>query len=245
MKKIHVFGLAVLLAAAMALPASAAMWVGGEVGANFIGSNDLNLTFPGPNTARFKGTSFDASVIGGITFGYDFVNSGCLGYAYPDWMKYFGFAIDYTYNRASLRSQTRDLTVNGIPVGPNRLLTINSQSDGYVSALTFLFYGHYGFFPDSEVPSGRLHPYVGVGPAIVWTGLDLGSEGVGKATATNVALVAEAGLRYMALANVSIDVAFRYRYYTPSWDFSTPGGTVNADMTINSYSFLTRVAYHF
>ena len=35
--------------------------------------------------------------------------------------------------------------------------------------MTFLFMFHYGFLPDSEVPSGRINPYLGVGPAIVWT----------------------------------------------------------------------------
>ena len=33
-------------------------------------------------------------------------------------------------------------------------------------AWTFLFMAHYGFMPDSEVPSGRINPYIGVGPAI-------------------------------------------------------------------------------
>ena len=94
---------------------------------------------------------------------------------------------------------------------------------GYEYALTFLFMAHYGFMPDSEVPSGRINPYIGVGPAIVWTGLDFkvaanrafgGSHG---ASAMNVALVVEPGIRWMCFKNVSIDTAVRYRYSQPSW----------------------------
>lgn len=256
MKKIYVLAMVLLVAAVVALPGAAqsAMWVGGEIGANFIGSNDANLNASGPgwsDSMKFKGVGFEPSVIGGLTVGYDFVNAGFGGYAYPSWMKYFGFAVDYTYNRAVIRNQylSATETFNGVavsnPTGKTNFLSQNSQSNGYVSALTFLFYGHYGLLPDSEVPSGRLHPYLGVGPAVVWTGIDFGSQGAGAQTSTNVALVAEAGLRYMALPNVSLDLAFRYRYYTPSWDFSFPNESFKLDTTINSYSVITRVAYHF
>lgn len=195
-----------VMAAVLALPGAAqsAMWVGGELGANWIGANSLR-------------DKTDIHLIGGVTLGYDFVNSGFAGYNYPDWMKYFGIAMDYTYNNFN--------TVVG---------------KGHVSAMTWLFYGHYGLFPDSEVPSGRLHPYVGVGPAIAWTTVD--TDRIGTFGATNVALVAEGGLRFMALKNVSLDLAFRYRWLRPSFDV-LPNHEVST--TVNSYSILTRVAYHF
>ncbi len=41
--------------------------------------------------------------MGGVTVGYDFVNAGFGGYAYPDWMKYFSFAVDFTYNRLTIQ----------------------------------------------------------------------------------------------------------------------------------------------
>ena len=87
------------------------------------------------------------------------------------------------------------------------------------SAWTFLFMAHYGFLPDSEVPTGRIVPYLGVGPAIVFTEV----QGTVPTTyhpyaryssnygdnAVNVALVVEPGVRFMAMKNVSVDIAFR------------------------------------
>ena len=170
-------------------------------------------------------------------------------------MKYFSFATDFTYNRFSIQSQNfsvSNINVNGVTF-PNTNLAANvfapgARLDGYMAAWTFLFMGHYGFLPDSEVPAGRVHPYVGVGPAVLWSGINSGF-GFGAASATNIALVAEGGVRFMALSNVSIDVGFRYRYATPNYDFTARIGGVpihaSLDTTVNSYTFLTRVSYHF
>ncbi len=247
------------MAAVLALPAQSAMWVGGELGANFIGTNDADIT---TSTAGFNqsftasGVHFDnPQVIGGLTIGYDFVNTGFACYNYPDWMKYFSFATDFTYNRMSIRSQQAHLTninINGFPI-PNQNVPFNvilpgTRVDGYMAAWTFLFMAHYGFLPDSEVPTGRLVPYVGVGPCILFSGINAKSSG--SVSSTDIALVAEGGLRFMALKNVSIDLAFRYRYANPSYEFTgsiAPGVpvTTKVDTTINSYSILTRVSYHF
>ncbi len=259
MKKIYVIGLAVLLATVLALPAQSAMWVGGELGANFIGNSDFDIDARVGNipiTATAGNVHFDnPQVIGGLTIGYDFVNTGFGGYAYPDWMKYFSFATDFTYNRMSVRSQQLKLSninVNGTVIQPFNV-PVNValpgvRMDGYMMAWTFLFMAHYGFLPDSEVPSGRLVPYVGVGPCILFTKTNLKSFG-GSLGSTDIALVAEGGLRFMALKNVSIDLAFRYRYANPSYDFGSAAlgvpASVKLDTTVNSYSILTRVSYHF
>ena len=42
-------------------------------------------------------------MIGGAIIGYDFVNAGFGAYAWPDWMKYFSFAMDFTYNRLTIQ----------------------------------------------------------------------------------------------------------------------------------------------
>jgi hypothetical protein len=232
-KKLYVLGVATLVAAMLAMSgvAQSAMWVGAELGGNFPkASSDTNIF--GISTSA--DLNFRPSVIGGATLGYDFVNSGFGAYAWPDWMKYFSFAMDITYNRLRLNS------ISNISVGPfNVPGSFDVRSDGYCVAWTFLFMAHYGFLPDSEVPSGRINPYLGVGPAIVWSGFDLGGTNVNS---TNVALVVEPGIRWMAMKNVSIDTAFRWRYAAPSYSVDNVNLNVNP---LNQFSFLVRANYHF
>ncbi len=230
--------LVVLMTTLLALPGAvrAAMWVGGELGPNFT----LDSTFK-VNGANLYTTSFAHTVIGGLTVGYDFVDSGFLAYNWPEWMKYFSFALDFTYNRFRVTSRDEGLGFY-IPDG--------SRVDGYQAVWTFLFMGHYGFCPDSEVPSGRIVPYLGVGPAIMLSGLDFGSvrrltgagNGLGQASSTNIALVVEPGIRFMALKNVSIDTSMRYRFAAPSYDFS---GFIVKTHALQQFALLVRASYHF
>jgi len=83
LKKIHYFMMVGLLAGAMTvLPgiSHSALRVGGETGANFIGSSDVNLRFNAGPTETFNNASIKPSVLGGITLGYDFVKEGFAGY---------------------------------------------------------------------------------------------------------------------------------------------------------------------
>ncbi len=224
-KRYYVVCLALLVAALAIMPSAAqsAMWVGAELGGNFPGTTTLQV-----NGVDVNNVGLMRSVIGGATIGYDFVNSGFGAYAWPDWMKYFSFAMDITYNRLGVDSRNT--------------IGVQTNVDGYCVAWTFLLMAHYGLFPDSVVPTGRVHPYIGVGPAIVWSGLDMDAAGIGSSTSTNVALVVEPGIRWVALPNVSIDTAFRWRYCTPSYDFH---GTDVKVEPLNQFSFLVRANYHF
>jgi len=258
-KKMYVLGVAALVAALLAMSgvAQSAMWVGAEIGGNYNLGVNMSL-----NTGVFGtsgNTSIQPSVIGGVTIGYDFVNAGFGAYAWPDWMKYFSFAMDLTYNRLTAHQGS----------GIFRAVADRSKVNGWEFAWTFLFMAHYGFMPDSEVPGGRINPYIGVGPAIVWTGIDyklaaatpntnnagavpfgIGFPAVGLDarvgnvghSAMNVALVVEPGIRWVCFKNVSVDTAMRWRYSAPSWsgDFVT----IKAN-PLNQIAFLLRANYHF
>jgi len=242
-KKMYVLGVAALVAALLAMSgvAQSAMWVGAEIGGNYNMGVNMSLDTAGFGTTR--NTSIQPSVIGGVTIGYDFVNAGFGAYAWPDWMKYFSFAMDLTYNRLTAHQGS----------GIFQAVADKSRINGYELAWTFLFMAHYGFMPDSEVPGGRINPYIGVGPAIVWTGIDykvatapgvLSSGNVGS-SAMNVALVVEPGIRWVCFKNVSVDTAMRYRYSQPSWNGDAFGGITIKANPLHQIAFLLRANYHF
>jgi len=247
----RLLGLGFLALTLVALPgvAQSAMWVGGEVGGNFVASTDVDMTnFPAAGTTRtWQNVRVEPSVIGGLTIGYDFIKEGFLGYDWPGWMQYFTFATDFTYNRFDMRRQF----VTFMPPPPEGLLNGgfsagSSGAEGYMAAWSFLFIFHYGFLPDAEVPRGRLHPYVGVGPCILFSGLDLGGMGWGNQSSVDICLVTEAGIRFMALKNVSLDAAFRYRWASPTYGFvDGTGVTHDVSLDAHQFSFLFRASYHF
>ena len=233
-------GVAALLAALLALSgvAQSAMWVGGELGGNF--NAYPQMTVSGSGVSRTLQTEVRPSVIGGVTIGYDFVNSGFGGYNYPSWMQYFSFAMDLTYNRFSIQDA-------GPGIGS--FFPANTRLNGWEVAWTFLFMAHYGFLPDDVAPTGRVNPYLGIGPAIVWTGVE-GTLPTNNNSFTsrygdnaiNVALVVEPGVRFVCFKNVSVDVAMRYRYSAPSWQANNFTVKTNA---LHQFAPLVRANYHF
>jgi len=246
--------LMMLAATLVVLPgvANSAMWVGAQGGVNLIGNADIKGSDPWGNTLTVHKAKFDnPQALGGLTIGYDFVKTGFLGSnCWPEWMKYFSFALDFTYNTFQIRSQDVGISISS-PEGTFSFTDRINRVEGTVAALTFLFMAKYGFYCDSTSPFGRIVPYLGVGPAVVWSSMrtDQSAFGVGSGSlhsdSTDVALVAEAGIRWVCLSNVSIDTAFRYRWFEPKFNFPSAVGTSSAKVNIDSYTALLRVNYHF
>ncbi|MBM4273257.1 MAG: hypothetical protein FJ134_02185 [Deltaproteobacteria bacterium] len=244
----------------LAGPVQARLWVGAQVGANFPASTDVGLNEPGIFTT-FQGVKVEPAVIAGLTIGYDFVREGFLGYNWPDWMKYFSFATDFTFNRFDMREQFVNTVFQGFNVGPSIFppnafgplsnIGTGARVEGTMAVWSFLFIGKYGFFPDAEVPFGRFQPYIGVGPGIMFSSIDGATEffgfPLGSQSSVDIALVTEAGVRYMALKNVSLDVGFRYRYGSPTYSFTSPitGQTVDLTFDAHQFSAMFRASYHF
>jgi opacity protein-like surface antigen len=271
MKKSYALaGIMILAAVLLVLPvgAKAEMYVEAYLGGTFAGdlSDTTTINSVSINEA-YHGTLpgvAQPAVIGGLKVGTWFVKEGFLGMNYPDWMKYFGFCIDFSFHRLDNKNQNFN-TNQFVTVGAAapRVTSVQSNNDfrseGTVATLAFMFAARYGFLPDSEVPFGRLQPYVAVGPAIMFSSqrptlrfittgqsLDPGSQ-----DSTDICLAVDAGIRYMALKNVSIDASFKYRWANPSYEYSAPISgtwaptTFKYEPTYNLFSFQLGAAYHF
>jgi opacity protein-like surface antigen len=267
MKKSYALaGVMILAAILLVLPvgAQAEMYIEAYLGGAFAGDVGHNTTFNMPTAGQTLNGNVPGhaqpAVLGGLKLGTWFVKEGFLGYNYPDWMKYLGFYLDFCYHRLDLKHQNfnNKLYTGGVFTG---FFNQDFSSEGTAATLAFMFAARYGFLPDSEVPFGRLQPYVAVGPAILFTTqqpkivdytagrvIDNGSQG-----STDIALAVDAGIRYMALKNVSIDASFKYRWANPSYSYSGVAGpgpiaipiNYKYEPTYNLFSFQLGAAYHF
>jgi outer membrane protein W len=190
----------------------AEFYIGAYLGPNF--SADVNPDFQfhagsGPNryvyaTRTARHVAVDPAAIFGGKIGYWFTKERFLGLKLPNWLKYLGFELDVSYHDMNWPSQS-------VRVDPlNQKYVI--ENDAYAISVAFLFMGRYGFLKDSEVPFGRLQPYIGIGPMLFVSSQKLNIGIDFRSTEADLGLAVESGIRYMLLKNVSVNMAFRYRY---------------------------------
>ena len=198
--------------AAASCPDLTGLWVGGQLGLTIPGDTDVKFR-AGPYRATANNLSLDTGFMAGATVGYDF-------------MKYFGVALDYSWNGLDVPNQR---------AGQFRIPSV-SGGQNTIAALVML---HYGVMNSELYPAGRIVPYVAIGPALVMTTMNFAG---GSQTSSNIGLVAESGIDFYVVPKVSIAAAFRYKMAAPSFE----SRNVSIDPgTINTYGLLTRVTYHF
>lgn len=199
----------------------------------------VNVSLPG---------NIDEFVMGGLKFGYWFSPYGTYAVGnLPDWARYFGFYTDFSYQKLGFAEQRGKFNVGGA-VG-----NVQFNTEGNLVTWAFMFAGRYGFFPDSQLPFGRLESYLAVGPAIFFSDQRPTFNNISPASksSTNIGLAVETGARYFFNKAVSVQLSFKYRYFKPSYDFdgNIPGTAVRYTMTskpdFNLFSGQLGVAYHF
>lgn len=218
-------------------------YVGGYMGASFaqnqnlkyetgaVLNNGLNLFRAPPFT--LSGNHFEPGVVGGLKFGYFFKSIPYLG-------------LEIETNVAPNRVRSQALPASPRVFGNNPAIMTNQDWINWTMAGHIV--GRYGFFKDSEVPFGRLQPYVGIGPGLVCM-YDQ------QDAAKNFSIDVMAGIRYMMLKNVSVYVEYKYDHQfdaemethtfivPPNFTGGTQGGTAHLPMDL--HRIVLGVAYHF
>lgn len=175
-------------------------YVAGLMGASFAASQKLkynngaflNNGTVTATTGKFtlSNNQFSPGVVGGLKFGYFFKSIPYLG-------------LEGETNVAPNRVRNQVVRSNVAIQGTNRIILPNKDWINWTSALHIV--ARYGFFKDSEVPFGRLQPYVGVGPAVV-------AMYDPDDSAKNFAIDVMGGIRFMMLKNVSAFVEYKYNH---------------------------------
>jgi hypothetical protein len=233
---------------------AAEMDVGLYVGGNFVANTNptwdalkvQGSEIPPPIPVRHfeaHNVKVSPSVMVGGRFGYWFSREGTGARQYPDWLKYFGLAISVDWHELNWPQQD-------VIISPINLRT-PLKNYGLMVTTSFLIMMRYGYMPDQEVPFGRLQPYFGIGPAVVFHDIHLNIGRDYKSTEGDVALVVESGVRYLIRKNVSINAAFRYKYAPVHAEvddqlFDIPMGVwIPLNTTYHMFNVLVGVTYHF
>ena len=213
----------------------------------------INTNFPG---------GIDPYVLGGVKFGYWFTPYGTYAISgMPDWMKYFGFYTDFSYQKLNFGDQRGSWNI-----GAFRGVS-SFETNGNLITWAFMFAGRYGFLPDSEVPFGRLQPYLAVGPTLFWSNqkATISHQGIipfnpalrnispANQESFNVGLGVETGLRFFATRAVSVEVSFEYRLAPTSRNYAGVNHfgaiavpySIDATTDFNLFSGQIGAAYHF
>jgi Outer membrane protein beta-barrel domain len=154
----------------------------------------------------------DVSGTAGAIVGYNF----CMPYR-QIWERYFGAALDFSWNHFQFK--------------PGNLPKI----DGNQYALSLLARLQYPLMGSEMFTRGRLVPFLMFGPAVVWTNSE-------DETSTDIGVVAEVGLEFFIIPQLSIGPSFRYRHvWGPNYEVQG----VEIDSELNQFMVLGRLAYHF
>jgi opacity protein-like surface antigen len=176
-------------------------YAGGYLGAAFTPSqnlryldgfslNNLVSTPTNQGPATLFSNKFNNSLTGGVKLGY-----------FTHTIPYLGLEVESGVNNSYVNRRT--LSLNRPIQGFTQAAVPNDFWVNWTTALHLV--GRYGFFPDKEVPFGRLQPYVGIGPAFIVLYEEVDS-------AKNFGIDVMGGVRYMFTKHISAFVEYKYNH---------------------------------
>lgn len=184
----------------------------------------VSATVPGPTRAEmfldvYGGGAFPLdtdttisgpgyTIIGVSPYQDSFVVGGRAGYYFEAGAPWIGLALDVSYFKA-------DIDLSG-------------GAKNAVAPVSLLLMMRTPLAASREFPRGRLQPYVGIGPSLVYSRSEAGSS---SDTSLDVGLDFRLGLTWMLNRTVGLFGEYRFSYVRP--DYELNGETVEPEYTVN------------
>lgn len=191
------------------------------LGAAFTQDEEATLSTLGDSLTT--DVSFDTTVTFGGRYGHYFERLPWLGLAFD----------------ASLFMPNAEATLNN--------MFSSEKVDLTVVPLSFLvFLRAPGILPTSEIPHGRLQPYLAMGPALFISDVevDLQPES-GSDTSLDIGLDAPGGLGWRFDRNIGIFVEYRFTYISPEFEDTIQGVKVTAETDLMTHAALVGLSFRF
>lgn len=102
----------------------------------------------------------------------------------------------------------------GIAVDASGVFGKLGNADHNFVPVSALLMGRMRLMESEEFPGGRLQPYLGVGPSVVWSEIDLGLI---QDNAVDVGADVRGGVRFGLVDGLGIFGEYRYTYFEPSY----------------------------
>lgn len=208
------FALGLFLSCFLSGAAQAETYIAGQVGLTI--PQDLsNVNFGGPGFTAFGGPGPDFELTKSFMYGAK------LGH-YFDNLKWLGVETEIFRNSMRIKEQPLALAVTGVEPGASLGVTV------WAANLV------------ARYQMGRLQPYAGVGPALLFARVKSESPDstFGEAQSTTLGLNTQLGLRYLLTGHVALFGEWKYNHARLSFD-SIPNATYNV------HHLVLGVGYHF
>jgi opacity protein-like surface antigen len=186
-------------------------------GVAFTPKNDVDLTL---NGVTATGES-------------DFKDSFSVGVRGGYWWSFFGVGLDVSYFRPELDPD--DATAGGV--------TISTDLDVWGLGVNALLRGQ--LIKDTDVPEGRLQPYVFGGPTLFITRFDVDLSGAASGgesdDSTRLGFTAGGGVAFMITRQIGLFGEYRFTYNRPELDISG----LEIEPKLDSHHVLGGVTFRF
>ena len=154
-----------------------------------------------------------------------FTVGGRYGYYFAG-LPWLGVGVDASYWSTEITGRT---------VSPD----LRGTADLTVVPLSALLFLRTGFFPEPEIPRGRLQPYLALGPALTFAILD--AEGADD-TEIRAGLDSRAGVGWRFNRNVGLFIEYRFFWTHPEWKDRLENIDIAAEVDLSTHHVLTGVS---